>query len=44
MNENQPTTDQKPDKKPNEAGVFSVEAHVKIYDPNTKEVLVEKRA
>lgn len=43
MNEN-PTVEQKPVKKPNEAGVFSVEAHVKIYDPNTKEVLVEKRA
>jgi hypothetical protein len=44
MNQNQSTVEQKPVKKPNEAGVFSVEAHVKIYDPNTKEVLVEKRA
>ena len=30
--------------KPNEAGSFSVESHVKIFDPNTKEVYVEKRA
>lgn len=44
MNENHPTVEQKSVKNPNEAGVFSVEAHVKIYDPNTKEVLVEKRA
>ena len=30
--------------KPNESGTFSVESHVKIFDPNTKEVYVEKRA
>ena len=33
-----------PTKKPNESGSFSVESHVKIFDPNTKEVYVEKRA
>jgi hypothetical protein len=30
--------------KPNETGSVYVEAHIKIYDPNTQEVLVEKRA
>jgi hypothetical protein len=33
-----------PVKTPTESGSFSVEAHVKIFDPNTKEVYVEKRA
>lgn len=33
-----------PVKKPNEAGSFSIESHVKIFDPNTCEVYVEKRA
>jgi len=31
-------------KRPNEAGSFSVAAHVKIFDPDTQEVFVEKRA
>jgi hypothetical protein len=31
-------------KKPNEAGSIRVDAHVKIFDPVTKEVFVEKRA
>ena len=30
--------------KPNETGSVYVESHIKIYDPNTQEVLVEKRA
>ena len=30
--------------KPNETGSVSVEAYVKIFDPHTKEVYVEKRA
>jgi hypothetical protein len=30
--------------RPNESAAFSVEAHVKIFDPNSKEVYVEKRA
>lgn len=34
----------KPAKKPNEVGSLSVESFVKIFDPNTKEVIVEKRA
>jgi len=33
-----------PAKKPNETGSISVEGHVRIFDPKTKEVLVEKRA
>ena len=31
-------------KKPNEAGSFYIESHVKIFDPTTQEVYVEKRA
>lgn len=31
-------------KKPNETGTISVEGFIKIYDPTTKEVYVEKRA
>jgi len=31
-------------KRPNEQGSFSVEAHVRIFDPKTREVYVEKRA
>ena len=30
--------------KPNENGSLSIESHVKIFDPNTKEIIVEKRA
>jgi len=30
--------------KPNEIGSLSIEAHVKIFDPNTREIIVEKRA
>ncbi len=33
-----------PTKKPNEAGAVSVERHIKIFDPNTKEVFVNKRS
>lgn len=31
-------------KRPNETGSISVEAHVRIFDPATKEIFVEKRA
>jgi hypothetical protein len=31
-------------KKPNETGSISVEGFVKIFDPNTQEKFVEKRA
>lgn len=41
----QPSQQAKPaDKKPNETGSISVEGFVKIFDPNTKEKFVEKRA
>jgi len=30
--------------RPNESGILHIDAHVKIFDPNTLEVLVEKRA
>jgi hypothetical protein len=31
-------------KAPNEAGAVSVEGHIKIFDPNTEEVFVNKRS
>jgi len=31
-------------KNPNEAGAISVEGHIKVFDPNTKEVFVNKRS
>jgi hypothetical protein len=31
-------------KRPNDTGSISVEGHVRIFDPMTKEVFVEKRA
>lgn len=33
-----------PAKRPNETGSISVEGFVRIFDPNTKEKFVEKRA
>ena len=30
-------------KKPNELGTVQLSSHIKIYDPNSKEVLVNKR-
>lgn len=49
MNQNsekQPTTGQKPTQssRPNDTGSISVEGFVKVFDPATKEVYVEKRA
>jgi hypothetical protein len=42
---NQPKTDQKPaPRRPNETGSVSVEAFVKIFDPATQQIFVEKRA
>ena len=40
----QPNTAGQPARKPNDTGSISVEGFVKIFDPNTKEVMVEKRA
>lgn len=31
-------------KRPNETGSISVEGHIRIFDPKTKDVYVEKRA
>lgn len=45
MTENKQATQTKPaPKKPNETGSIRVEGFVKIHDPKTKQVFVEKRA
>jgi hypothetical protein len=49
MNQNsekQPLTSQKTvqPSRPNDTGSISVEGFVKVFDPSTKEVYVEKRA
>ena len=43
MPENQATTSESPQSKPNETGGFHFEGHIKIFDPNTKEVFIDKR-
>lgn len=30
--------------RPNESGVLNIDEHVKIFDPNSREIFVEKRA
>lgn len=35
---------QAPQRKPNERGTVDVQAHVRIFDPKTKQVFVEGRA
>lgn len=40
----QPIPQQSAPKKPNDTGSISVEGFVRIFDPETKEVFVEKRA
>jgi hypothetical protein len=40
----QPVSQQPAPKKPNDTGSISVEGFVRIFDPETKEVFVEKRA
>jgi hypothetical protein len=42
--QNQPTPQQPAPKKPNDTGSISVEGFVRIFDPETREVFVEKRA
>lgn len=34
---------QKPERKPNEVGGVYFSSSIKIFDPNTKEILVQKR-
>lgn len=40
---NEEKTGQNPEKKTNEHTGVYFSSHIKIYDPNTKEVLVQKR-
>jgi hypothetical protein len=40
---NQPKPEIKPEKKPNEQGSIGVQGHIKIFDPQTKEVFIDKR-
>lgn len=42
QNQQQKTVQQP--RRPNESGTISVEAHMKIFDPNTEKVYVEGRA
>jgi hypothetical protein len=42
--QNPPVQKQPASKKPNDTGSISVEGFVRIFDPATKEVFVEKRA
>jgi hypothetical protein len=41
---NQSAQQPKTPARPNETGSISVEGHVRIFDPATKQVFVEKRA
>jgi hypothetical protein len=43
MPENQSKISQKPESRPNETGGFHFEGHIKIFDPQTKEVFIDKR-
>lgn len=50
MTDNKQTTQQPsstvkpPQRRPNDVGSVSVQGHVRIFDPQTKQVFVEKRA
>ena len=43
MEQKQNQTNDKPEQKPHENGGFHFEGHIKIFDPTTKEVFVDKR-
>lgn len=43
MPQNHENTAQQPEKRPNETGGFHFEGHIKIWDPETKEVYIDKR-
>lgn len=38
-----PNAENPPERKPNETGGFHFEGHIKIFDPETKEVFIDKR-
>ena len=40
---NTPKTSAEPSSKPNEDGTVSIQGHIKIFDPQTKEVFIDKR-
>ena len=41
--ESQNKSPEQPEKKPNETGGFYFSSSIKIFDPETKEILVQKR-
>jgi len=43
MQENQSKKPEIPQSRPNETGGFNFEGHIKIFDPDTKEVFIDKR-
>ena len=43
MSENQSKIPETPQSRPNETGGFHFEGHIKIFDPTTKEVFIDKR-
>jgi hypothetical protein len=43
MEQNHNHTSEKPEQKPHEIGGFHFEGHIKIFDPQTKEVFIDKR-
>ena len=43
MSEQNPQNNQSPQAKPNEVGGFHFEGHIKIFDPETQEVFIDKR-
>ena len=43
MSENQSKIPETPQSRPNETGGFHFEGHIKIFDPSTKEVFIDKR-
>ncbi len=43
MSENQENNIQNPQNRPNEVGGFHFEGHIKIFDPQTNEVFIDKR-
>ena len=43
MKSQQPQQQNTPESKPNELGSVRVQGHIKIFDPETKEVFIDKR-